>query len=130
VLGYNALTAVPTHVLFGVADAAVFLAWDGPRLAVAVARGRVGTENKRGTEVLEKTKADASDNESIETNKGSNPEETFSLGDLPAGTVVDLKKLEGVDGVTVEILSTDNEVIKEVLEKIPDDVRVTNDEGK
>jgi hypothetical protein len=35
-----------------------------------------------------------------------------------------------MDGVKVEILSTDNAVIKEVLEKIPDDVRVTNEDGK
>jgi hypothetical protein len=106
VLGYNALTAVPMHALFGVEDAAVLLFWDGPRLAVAVARGRVkiGKEPAQG--------------------------ETYSLGELPVGTVVDLKKLESVDGVTVEILSTDNAVIKEVLEKIPDDVRVKNDDGQ
>lgn len=42
VLGYNALTAIPTHLLLGVADGAVFLAWDGPRLVVAVARGQLG----------------------------------------------------------------------------------------
>jgi len=41
VLGYNALTAIPTHMVMGVADAAFFLAWDGPNLVLAVAEGRV-----------------------------------------------------------------------------------------
>ena len=99
VLGYNALTAVPTHAVMGVADTAVFLAWDGPRLVIAAARGR------------------------IKSNDGSG-EENFSLGDLPVGTVVDLKQLESREGVTVEILSTDSTVIRNVLEKIPDDARV------
>jgi len=106
VLGYNALTAIPTHTLLGVADAAVFLAWDGPRLVIAVAKGR------------------------IKTDKDPGPADGHSLGDLPVGTVVDLKKLENTEGVKVEILSTDNAVIKEVLEKIPDDVRVTHDETR
>lgn len=41
VLGYNALTAIPTHLVMGVGDAAFFLAWDGPNLVVAMAEGRV-----------------------------------------------------------------------------------------
>jgi hypothetical protein len=104
VLGYNALTAIPTHTLLGVADTAVFLAWDGPRLVIAAASGR------------------------IRTGKDSGPEESYSIGDLPVGTVVDLKKLESTEGVKVEILSTDNAVIKEVIEKIPEDARVPNDD--
>ncbi len=106
VLGYNALTAIPTHTLIGVADAAIFLAWDGPRLVIAAAQGRIKGSGDAGSE------------------------ETHSLGDLPAGTVVDLKKLEENEGVKVEILSTDNAVIKEVLEKIPEDARVTNDDAR
>lgn len=128
VLGYNALTALPVHALMGVEDAAVFLFWDGPRLAVAVARGRIGTNKHR--ETAAEATGDTPDIEPGEADKSSVPEETYSLGDLPVGTVVDLKKLENTDGVDVEILSTDNAVIKEVLEKIPDDVRVTNDDGE
>jgi hypothetical protein len=106
VLGYNALTALPTHALLGAADAAVFLAWDGPRLVIAAAKG------------------------TIKTGKDSGPPEAYSIGELPVGTVVDLKKLESTEGVTVEILSTDNAVIKEVIEKIPDDVRTIHDEAR
>jgi len=102
VLGYNALTAVPTHALLGATDAAVFLAWDGPRLVIAAARGKV------------RSGIDPKNNES------------YSVGDLPVGTVVDLKKLTDADGVTVEILSTDPAVIKNVLEKTPEDLRVKN----
>jgi len=42
------------------------------------------------------------------------------------GTVVDLQKLKSADGVTVDILSTDTALIKEVLEKTPEDLRVKN----
>ena len=106
VLGYNALTAIPTHALLGAADTAVFLAWDGPRLAIAAASGRVRSGNNPGVA------------------------ESYSLGDLPVGTVVDLRQLQSMDGVTVEILSTDAAVIKEVLEKSPEDLRVTNNADK
>ncbi len=41
VLGYNALTALPTHALLAASDAVFFLAWDGPRLVVAMAKGEV-----------------------------------------------------------------------------------------
>ncbi len=98
VLGYNALTAVPTHAVMGAVDAAIFLAWDGPRLVIASAQGRLKTGDKTA-------------------------DQTYSLGDLPAGTVVDLRELEKSDGVKVEVLSTDSSVIRNVLEKIPDDVR-------
>jgi len=106
VLGYNALTAIPTHVLLGVTDTAVFLAWDGPRLVIASARGR------------------------IKYGKDPGGGESYSLGDLPVGTVVDLQKLKGTEGVSVDILSTDTAVIKEVLEKTPEDLRVKNNEGR
>jgi len=102
VLGYNALTAIPTHVVLGVEDTAVFLAWDGPRLVIATAKGRIKA-------------------------KDSKTGESHSVGDLPVGTVVDLKKLEQQEGVKVEVLSTDSAVIKDVLEKIPSDVREPNE---
>jgi hypothetical protein len=41
VLGYNALTAIPAHLLTGAMDSAIFLAWDRPRLVVATAQGRL-----------------------------------------------------------------------------------------
>ena len=103
VLGYNALTALPTHTLLGVTDAAIFLAWDGPRLVIARAQGR------------------------IKPAKQADPAESASLGDLPVGTVVDLRKLEQAEGVKVEILSSDPAVIKDVLEKIPDDARAVDE---
>lgn len=106
VLGYNALTALPTHVLLGVTDTAVFLAWDGPRLVVAAAKGKITTK------------------------KDAPEAEAHSLGDLPVGTIVDLKKLENTEGVKVEVLSTDPAVIRSVLERIPDDVREGNNDQR
>lgn len=94
VLGYHALTAVPAHLVMGAVDSAVFLAYDGPRLVVAVARG----ELKKGNSA-------------------------YSAGDLPVGTVVDLKKLEGVQGMEVKVLSDDPAVIRDVLQKLPCDLR-------
>jgi len=102
VLGYNALTAVPTHLVMGVEDMAVFLAWDGPRLVIAAASGKL------------KTSSDGKDQP--------------TLGDLPVGTVVDMKKLEQSQGARVEVLSTDPAVIRNVLERLPDDLRTG--EGK
>ena len=102
VLGYNALTAVPTHAVMGVEDMAVFLAWDGPRLMIAAASGKL------------KTSSDGKDQP--------------TLGDLPVGTVVDLKKLEQSQGTRVEVLSTDPAVIRDVLERLPNDLRTG--EGK
>jgi hypothetical protein len=99
VLGYNALTAVPAHALMGVVDGVVLLAYDGPRLLLAKAQGRV------------------------KSGKDGAAAETYSLGDLPVGTVVDLKTLEQTEGVKVEVLSTDPAVIKDVLERISDDAR-------
>jgi hypothetical protein len=97
VLGYNALTAIPTHIVMGVEDTAVFLAWDGPRLMIAAASGKL------------KTRSDDKDQP--------------TLGDLPVGTVVDMKKLEQSQGTKVEVLSTDPAVIRDVLERLPDDLR-------
>lgn len=45
VLGYNALLAIPTHTLMAASDSVFFLAWDGPRLVVAMAKGEIANEN-------------------------------------------------------------------------------------
>jgi hypothetical protein len=97
VLGYNALTAVPTHLVMGAFDTAVFLAWDGPRLVIATAKGKIGPA-------------------------GDSPEQ-LTLGNLPVGTVVDMKKLEQNQGIKANIISTDPAVIRDVLERLPDDLR-------
>ncbi len=97
VLGYNALTAIPTHALLGAGDVVV-LAWEGPRLVIAAVSGKLKSR-------------DNADNG------------TYSLGELPVNTVIDLKQLQQMDGVKVDVLSTDIGVIREVLEKIPCDAR-------
>lgn len=98
VLGYNALTAIPTHTLLAAGDAAIFLAWDGPRLVIAAARGDLGSKDSGSA----------------------------SVSDLPVGTVVDLEKVRSAPGAKVEVLSTDEKVIRDVLEKLPDDLREKN----
>ncbi|MEK6743613.1 MAG: hypothetical protein AABZ15_08385 [Nitrospirota bacterium] len=97
VLGYNALTAIPTHLVEGVVDTAVFLAWDGPRLVIAAASGKLKT--------------------------GSDGADQPTLGDLPVGTAVDLKKLEQSQGIKAKVITTDPAVIRDVLEKLPADLR-------
>lgn len=94
VLGFNALTALPSHLFLASIDSAVFIAWDGPRLVVALARGQIG--------------------------EGDNPE--LRVDSLPVGTVVDLQTLEQ-RGLEVEVLSDDPAVINKVLEQIPNDMR-------
>ncbi len=98
VLGYNALTAIPAHLYLGTVDAAVFLAWDGPRLVIAIARGTVSFTAKPGKK------------------------EKVSVGALPVGTVVDLETLKKKPGVQVEVLTTDPEIIQNVIQKMPDDL--------
>ncbi len=93
VLGYNALLAIPSQTLLAAGDAAIFLAWDGPRLVIATARGEVGKNDAKA-----------------------------KVSDLPVGTVVDLKKLEDA-GAKVDVLTTDESIIREVLEKIQGDLR-------
>ena len=94
VLGYNALTAIPAHAFMGVADSAVFLAYDGPRLVVAYAKGEI-------------TDADGV---------------SIGIDSLPVGSVVDLNALEA-EGISVNVLSDDPAVIKKVLENLPGDLR-------
>jgi hypothetical protein len=100
VLGYNALTAIPTQTLLAAGDAVIFLAWDGPRLVLAAAQGEIGSKDGGSA----------------------------ALPDLPVGTVVDLEKLKSAPGANVEVLTTDEQVIKDVLEKLPEDLREKNDE--
>ena len=96
VLGYNALTAIPAHLLTGAMDTAIFLAWDGPRLVVAAAQGRL---------------------------KGGDRETSPSMENLPVGSVVDLKRLVDEGGVAVSVISDDPAVIGRVLENLPADLR-------
>ena len=94
VLGYNALTALPAHAFMGLIDSAVFLAYDGPRLVIAYAKGEINNEHGQAEKINR----------------------------LPVGSVVDLKALKK-EGIDVEVLSDDPAVIKKVLEKLPDDLR-------
>jgi len=98
VLGYSALTALPTHALMGAGDAAVLLVWDGPRLALAAARGRVKLD-------------------------GGKP---LAATELPVGTVLNVGALRQ-EGAEVRILSEDPSTIREVLRKLPDDLREQSD---
>jgi hypothetical protein len=100
VLGYNALTALPTQMLLGAANSVVFLAYDGPRLVLASVKGEVQWTNKNGE-------------------KGSVPVQS-----LPVGSVVDLKALSREPGVQVQVISDDPDVVQKALEKLPDDLRV------
>ena len=99
VLGYNALTQLPTQTVLGAANGAVFLAWDGPRLVVATARGEVQWRDDGGV-------------------RGTVPVQS-----LPVGTVVDLDALRKEPGITVETVSEDPQVVEKVLEKLPQDLR-------
>jgi hypothetical protein len=97
VLGYNALTAIPTHLLLGIEDSVVFLMWDGPRLALAAASGQLKS--------------------------GGDSRDHASLGDLPVGTVVNMKKLEQSQGIKAKVISTDPAVMRGVMERLPEDLR-------
>ncbi len=100
VLGYNALTALPTQTVLGAANGAVFLAWDGPRLVIATAKGEVKWRDPDGVQ-------------------GSVPVQS-----VPVGTVVDLDALRREQGVKVEVVDDDPQVIQNVLEKLPQDLRL------
>lgn len=95
VLGYNALTAIPAHLLTGTLDTVILLAYDGPRLVIASVSGTLPRGDERA-----------------------------ALGELPIGTVVDLQALQQQPGVEVKILSEESAVIREVLEKLPTDLTV------
>lgn len=95
VLGYNALTAIPMHLLIGAVDSAVFIAWDGPRLVIAKLSGEIDSGAK----------------------------ESFTPGDLPVGTVVDLGMIRISEKLNMEIISEDPALIDEVIKKLPCDLR-------
>ena len=94
VLGYNALTALPAHIFMGAVDGAVFLAYDGPRLVIAYAKGEIKSDNNQSVRV----------------------------DSLPVGSVVDLQLLEK-EGIDIKTLSDDPAVINKVLEQLPNDLR-------
>ncbi len=92
VLGYNALTALPAHLLMGVVDGAVLLVMDGPNLVVAYVRGDIGSG-----------------------------EDQVGMGEMPVGTIMNVDELRA-RGVEVEVLSDDPAVIEEVMKKLPEDL--------
>ncbi|MEK6750110.1 MAG: hypothetical protein AABY83_13060 [Pseudomonadota bacterium] len=98
-LGYNALTALPTQLALGAANSVVFLAWDGPRLILAAAKGEVRWNSESATHSL-------------------------PVQSLPVGSVVDLQSLSKSPGIQVETLSDDPDIVHAVLEKLPADLRV------
>ncbi|GAB6096017.1 hypothetical protein JCM14469_22700 [Desulfatiferula olefinivorans] len=98
VLGYNALTAVPVHLFLGTYDAVVLLCLDGPNLVLVLARGRA---------------------------TGDDGPSAYSLGALPAGTVLDLDTLRQDPSIDVQVISDDPDIIGGVLERLPDDLRET-----
>jgi len=104
VLGYNALSAIPAHLFMGVEDTAILLAWEGPNLILAKITGRLSTRQEA---IGEKDAA--------------------SAGELPVGSVVDLKKLREQKGIDVEIISRDPAVIRDVMQRIPCDAREDHD---
>ncbi len=99
VLGYNALSALPAHLFMGAEDAAILLAWEGPKLLIAKASGRL---------------------------KSRSGQADSSAGDLPVGTVINLKQLQSTEGITVEVLSEDPKQIRNVLQQLPCDMRNTD----
>ncbi len=94
VLGYNALTAIPSQLLLGSVNSAVFLFWDGPRLTIATLRGEVNYKGSR-----------------------------LQPGALPVGSVIDLKALQQSNPENLKIITDDPEVIQQVLEHLPKDLR-------
>jgi hypothetical protein len=94
VLGYNALTALPAHLLLGGINTAYFLVWDGPKLVIAAVQGDV----------------------SFDANN-------LQPGVLPVGAVVDLKALQNKSQLEIKIISDDPQVINQVLESLPKDLK-------
>jgi DNA-binding ferritin-like protein (Dps family) len=79
ILSYTALTVIPAHLLLSVPDGTIFLAYDGPRVVIAVARGNYS-----------------------------------GFDDLPTGTIINLE--EAKKAGKVEILSTDRELVKKIID--------------
>ena len=100
VLGYNALSALPAHLFMGMADTVILLAWEGPQLVI--------------TKVTGKLKVRPSD---------AGPAGEASAGDVPVGTVLDLNKLNQVDGIQVEVISRDPALIREIIPRVACDAK-------
>ena len=83
----------------GAEDAAILLAWEGPKLLIVKVTGRVKPK-QRGAE--------------------------SSAGDLPVGTVINLKQLQSTEDMKVEVLSEDPKTIRDVLQQLTCDVRDTD----
>jgi hypothetical protein len=94
VLGYNALTALPAHLLLGGINTAYFLVWDGPKLVIASVQGDVEFNTQ-----------------------------TIQPGALPVGAVIDLKALQNNSQIEVKLVSDDPAVINHVLDKLPKDLK-------
>jgi len=93
VLGYNALTAIPSQLLLGTVNSAVFLFWDGPRLTIATLKGEVDYKGQ-----------------------------SLQPGALPVGSVIDLKTLSQENPGQLQIITDDPQVIENVLESLPKDL--------
>lgn len=95
VLGYNALTALPSQLLLGSVNTAIFLVWDGPRLTLASLRGEIHYKG-----------------------------EVLNPGSIPVGSVIDLKELQAENPGKLEVLSDDPNLIDKVLNQLPKDLRL------
>jgi len=95
-LGYNALTALPAQMLLGSANAAFFLAYDGPRLLIAKVSGELDDGNGQAS---------------------------YAVRDVPVGTVLDLKKLSASPTIQVDTVSDDPALIEQILRQMPKDLR-------
>jgi len=93
VLGYNALTAIPSQLLLGTVNSAVFLFWDGPRLTIATLKGEVDYKGQ-----------------------------SLQPGALPVGSVIDLKTLSQENPGQLKTITDDPQVIENVLESLPKDL--------
>lgn len=51
VLGYNAMTALPAQMFLGIVNGVAFLAWDGPRLLIAFAKGDIKASSLEDTPI-------------------------------------------------------------------------------
>lgn len=94
VLGYNALTALPAHMIMAVPNSLIFIFWDGPRLVMAYAMGEVKDDDGEGQNI------DA----------------------LPVGTMLNVGSLAGSEGITIAKITDDPDIIKKVLEGLAYDL--------
>lgn len=83
VLGYNALTALPTHLVLGTANTVFFLAWDGPRLVIAKASGELDSGSLPVGTVVDLERLKESPNTKVEVIIESPEEIKKVLKELP-----------------------------------------------